>query len=211
LPVRSPLLPLLAALLVTAAGCGTGSASSGTPGRIGVVATTTQLADFARNIGGDKIEVTQILKPNVDPHDYEPSPADIQAIGAADIVVENGVGLEKWLNPTIKAAGFHGTLVDAAKGVTIRRGNGTDEQAAGDPHIWHDPRNAEIMSRDIAAALEAADPAGKATFAARLASYTGQLTGSTPGSPSRSPRSPPGSASSSPTTTRSGTTSTGTT
>jgi ABC-type Zn uptake system ZnuABC Zn-binding protein ZnuA len=173
-PIRTPLLPALTALLLSGTACGVGSASSDTGG-LSVVATTTQLADFARNIGGDKIKVTQILKPNVDPHDYEPSPADIRAIGAADVVVENGVGLEKWLDPTIKAAGFHGTLVDASKGVTVRTGNGTDEQAAGDPHIWHDPKNAEVMSRDIAAALEAKDPAGKAAFAANLASYTGQL------------------------------------
>jgi ABC-type Zn uptake system ZnuABC Zn-binding protein ZnuA len=139
-----------------------------------VVATTTQVADFARNVGGDRVRVTQILKPNVDPHDYEPSPADIQAISQADLVVKNGVGLEKWLDQTISSAGFDGTLVDTSKGVKIRQGEG-EEEADGDPHIWHDPRNAKIMSGDIARAFEAADPADKAAYEANLRAYDGKL------------------------------------
>jgi ABC-type Zn uptake system ZnuABC Zn-binding protein ZnuA len=125
--------------------------------------------------GGDKVKVTQILKPNVDPHDYEPSPADVQAIAEADVVVESGVHLEKWLNQTIESAGFHGTLVDSSKGVPVRQGNGTGEEAAGDPHIWHNPKNAEIMSRDIAAAFSAKDAKDKAAFDANLTAYNGEL------------------------------------
>jgi ABC-type Zn uptake system ZnuABC Zn-binding protein ZnuA len=167
-------LPVVAGLL--AAGCGSGSASDDPGGkRLKVVATTTQVADFARNVGGAKVKVTQILKPNVDPHDYEPSPADLAAIADADVVVENGVGLERWLDQTIKSAGFHGTLVDASKGVAIRKGDGSKEEAAGDPHIWHNPKNAEIMSRDIATAFGAEDPADKAAFEANLAAYTTKL------------------------------------
>jgi zinc/manganese transport system substrate-binding protein/manganese/iron transport system substrate-binding protein len=168
--------PAFAGLLAAATACGSSSASdTGGGGRLKVVATTTQVADFARSVGGDKVTVTQILKPNVDPHDYEPSPADVQAIAQADVVVESGVGLEKWLDQTIESAGFHGTLVDSSKGVAVRRGNGTDEQAAGDPHIWHNPKNAEIMSRDIASAFSAKDAKDKAAFDANLASYTGKL------------------------------------
>ncbi|WP_344586679.1 metal ABC transporter substrate-binding protein [Actinomadura vinacea] len=174
-----PALPVMAALLVAATACGGSSATGGAGGtggkKLKVVATTTQVADFARNIGGDKVTVTQILKPNVDPHDYEPSPADIQAIANADLVVKSGVGVEKWLDQTIKSAGFDGTVVDTSKGVAIRKGNGEEEEAAGDPHIWHNPKNAEIMSRDIAAAFEAKDPADKAAFEANLKSYTGKL------------------------------------
>ncbi|HZE32546.1 MAG TPA: metal ABC transporter substrate-binding protein [Actinoallomurus sp.] len=170
---------VLTGLLATATACGdSGSASTGDSGgakQLKVVATTTQVADFARNVGGDKVKVTQILKPNVDPHDYEPSPADVQAIAEADVVVESGVGLERWLDQTIKSAGFHGTLVDSSKGVALRKGNGTDEEAAGDPHIWHNPKNAETMSGNIAAAFEAKDPADKAAYAANLTSYTGKL------------------------------------
>ncbi len=170
--VRAMPPAVLTGLLFAAACAGTGSADMG---RLKVVATTTQVADFVRDVGGDRVTVTQVLKPNVDPHDYEPSPADVQAIADADVVAENGVGLEKWLDRTIRSAGFHGTVTDTSRGVRVRRGNGTDEEAAGDPHIWHDPRNAEIMSRAIAAALEAKDPAGKPYFDRRLAAYTESL------------------------------------
>jgi ABC-type Zn uptake system ZnuABC Zn-binding protein ZnuA len=169
-------VPAFAGLLATATACGTSSSATNTSGeQLKVVATTTQVADFARNIGGDRVQVTQILKPNVDPHDYEPSPADVQAIAQADIVVESGVHLEKWLDQTISSSGFHGTLVDSSKGVTVRQGNGTDEEAAGDPHIWHNPKNAEIMSRNIATAFDAKDAGDKATFDANLTAYTGKL------------------------------------
>ncbi|MET7670337.1 metal ABC transporter substrate-binding protein [Micromonospora luteifusca] len=85
-----------------------------------MVATTPEVADFVRTIGGSDVTVTQIIKPNVDPHDYEPTPVDIQAIGKAAIVVRNGVGLERWLDQTIGSAGFKGTVVDSSQGVTLR-------------------------------------------------------------------------------------------
>ncbi len=150
-------------------------ASDAADHRLKVVTTTTQITDFARNIGGDAIVVYSVLKPNVDPHDYEPSPADIDAIAKAGVIVKNGVGLERWFDATIKSAEPKGTIVDASVGVTIRAGNGSDDEADGDPHIWHNPRNAKIMVADIAAAFTKADPADAAVFAANLARYTVQL------------------------------------
>jgi zinc/manganese transport system substrate-binding protein/manganese/iron transport system substrate-binding protein len=183
--VHSSRLALVAAVLAilgtSAAACGGSDSSArvaaagGAAAKVKVVATTTQLADFARNVGGERAVVTQILKPNVDPHDYEPSPADIQAIADADVVVKNGVGLEKWLDSVISSAGFKGTVVDASQGVQIRKGNGTDEEQAGDPHIWHNPQNAKIMSADIEKALAAKDPADSGVFAANLKTYAGTL------------------------------------
>jgi zinc/manganese transport system substrate-binding protein/manganese/iron transport system substrate-binding protein len=140
-----------------------------------VVATTTQVADFAREVGGDRVQVTQILKPNVDPHDYETSPADVKAIGEAAVLVENGVGLEKWLDGAISSAGFEGTRVNASQGVTIRPGNGDEEEKAGDPHIWHNPLNAKIMATNIERGLAAADPADATYYQANLVRYGGRL------------------------------------
>lgn len=158
----------------TAAGPG-GGASAGTGAKLRVVATTTEVSDFTRTVGGDRIELTQLLKPNVDPHDYEASPADVAAIAEADVVVKSGVGLEKFLDPAISSAGFGGTVIDASNGVAIRAGNGTDEEKEGDPHIWHDPRNAKIMVRDIADGLAAADPADKAAYERNYTAYAAQL------------------------------------
>jgi zinc/manganese transport system substrate-binding protein len=145
-------------------------------GPLAVVATTPEVADFVRNIGGDHVTVTQIIKPNVDPHDYEPTPADIQAISTAKVVVKNGVGLEKWLDPTIESAGFTGPVVDTSQGVPLRKGDpGNEEMAAGDPHIWHSPLNAKIMVTNIEKALATADAADASTYQANLTAYAAKL------------------------------------
>src|SRR5919106_6245650 len=125
---------------VLAAGCAGGEPASSdrgtaTPGRLlQVVATTTQLADLACNVGGDQVQVTSLLKPGVDAHDYDPSPADLDAIARADLVLQNGVGLEEWLDDTIKSSGFTGTLVDTSQGIRLRQGGhaGAGEEHAGD-------------------------------------------------------------------------------
>jgi zinc/manganese transport system substrate-binding protein len=179
------LTAVLAAVL--ASGCSreqpTGLADGTTAtGRIlHVVATTTQVADFARNIGGDQVQVTSLLKPGVDAHDYEPSPADLEAIARADLVLENGVGLEEWLDDTIKSSGFTGPVVDTSQGVRLRAGGHAEEreeQAGGeehDPHIWQNPRNAQLMAANIERGLAAAEPAAAAAFEANLAAYTEEL------------------------------------
>jgi len=158
----------LSALLtvVVLAGCSTATQAAGTDEKLAVVATTTQVADFTRRIGGDRVVVTQILKPNVDPHDYEPAAADIAALGRTKLLVKNGAGLEHFLDGMVEAAGFTGTVVDTSAGVAVR---------GEDPHIWHDPRNAKIMVRDIEQALAAADPAGRVTYEENLAAYSAQL------------------------------------
>ena len=168
------------AVAVALAGCGGssgangGSGASSGGGTLDVVATTTQVQDFTRVIGGDKIKLTGILKPNVDAHDFEPSPADLDAIARADVLVRNGVGLEKWLDDTVKSAGFHGTTVDASTGVPIIKGDDPAEPA-GDPHIWQSPLNAKIMVANIERALAAADPDDASFFKANLDAYNAKL------------------------------------
>jgi zinc/manganese transport system substrate-binding protein len=187
--MKHPHLLVWTAALAVLAGCGSATAEpAATDPKLAVVATTPEVADFVRNIGGADVAVTQIIKPNVDPHDYEPTPADLQAIAGAKLVVKNGVGLEEWLDRTIESAGFTGTVVDTSQGVTLREGGheheageeGEEEHAeeAGeehDPHIWHDPRNAAIMVTNIQKALATADPAKAGTFAANLAGYRAEL------------------------------------
>ena len=163
------------AVLALAACGGTAGDQAGAAvgGKLAVVATTPEVADFVRAVGADDVAVTQIIKPNVDPHDYEPTPADLRAIGAAKVVVKNGVGLEKWLDQTIESAGFGGSVVDSSQGVALRKGDpGDEEMADGDPHIWHNPVNAKIMVSNIEKGLAAADPVHAATFAKNLAEYS---------------------------------------
>jgi ABC-type Zn uptake system ZnuABC Zn-binding protein ZnuA len=181
---------LVAAAAVTVAlaagACGSDDAASADSETLNVVATTTQGADFARVIGGEHAEVAQILQPGVDPHDYEPSPADIVAIGEADVLVANGVGLEAWLDDAVEASGFDGTRVVMADGVTIHEGgehaedeaaheDDAEEHADGDPHIWQDPANAKIMVADVAAGFSDTDPDDASYFQDNLEAYTAEL------------------------------------
>jgi ABC-type Zn uptake system ZnuABC Zn-binding protein ZnuA len=161
------------AVLATACSDGGRSGGSGDPGQgrvLEVVATTTQVADFARAVGGDQVRVTSLIKPNVDAHDYEPSPADLDAVARADVVLQNGVGLEEWLDDTIKSSGFGGPVVDTSQGVALRQADGEP-----DPHIWQNPRNAQLMAANIERALAQAEPAAAARFQANLTAFTRQL------------------------------------
>jgi ABC-type Zn uptake system ZnuABC Zn-binding protein ZnuA len=168
----SPAILRLSALLLFAAAtasCGGDSSASeeGAGERLPVVTTTTQLTDFARIVGGDHVDVYGILGPNVDAHDFEPSPADIAKLSSAKVIVKNGVALEAWFDPTIKNAESKATIVEAATGVTLTRED--------DPHIWQDPRNARVMVANIAAALIAADPAHQADYEANETAYAAEL------------------------------------
>jgi ABC-type Zn uptake system ZnuABC Zn-binding protein ZnuA len=177
--VRKPwIVPVALLAALVAGGCSGGDQPSPSGGGAGqgkvlaVVATTTQVADFTRVVGGDRVKVTSLIKPNVDAHDFEPSPADVDAIAKADLVVKNGVGLEEWLDDTIKGSGFQGPVVDASQGVSIR----TVEGEGPDPHIWQNPRNAQIMAANIERGLAQAEPANASAFKANLDAYTKELT-----------------------------------
>lgn len=166
----TPSLVALLAVLVLSAGCGRDDAAAergAVTGRVPVVATTTQLTDFVRVIGGNHVDVHGILKTDVDPHDYEPSPADVARLASARVIVKNGVGLEEWFDATIRNAEPKAAIVDASTGVALRDG--------GDPHIWLDPRNAKVMVRNITAGLTAADPAHAADYEASEAAYASEL------------------------------------
>jgi ABC-type Zn uptake system ZnuABC Zn-binding protein ZnuA/ABC-type Mn2+/Zn2+ transport system permease subunit len=155
-------------------GCAGSSASNGKPV---VVATTTQIADFARAVGGDAIDVHQILKPNTDPHEYEPRPNDIQATTNAEVVLLNGDGLDSWMDKVISSAGGKPKVVTLADVTRVQLpGEKTGPEASRfDPHWWHDPRNAEAAVEDIRAALDSALPKSKEVFDRRAAAYVARL------------------------------------
>ena len=100
----------LGALALLAAGCG--SESSGEDGQVKVVATTTQVADFVREVGGEAVEVTQIIQPNSDPHDYEPRPSDVEAVADAELVFVSGRGLDDWAEELVSDSGSDAQIVN---------------------------------------------------------------------------------------------------
>ncbi len=162
--------PAAAALLLLA-GCGSTATSNG---RLDVVATTTQIGDWARNVGGCDVDVHQILQPNTDPHEYEPRPSDVEAAARAKLVLENGDGLDRWMEKVLSSAGGGPAVVVLGDRVPERRpGAGSDRV---DPHWWHDPRNAVAAVGEIRDALVRADPAHAARYRRAAAAYTAKLT-----------------------------------
>lgn len=120
--MKKTVLAVPVALLAAAAlaGCAGGTAASSSSSSrpsagksdLAIVATTTQVADFTRNVVGDLAQVTQLIQPNASAHSFDPTAAELLAISQADVIVESGAGLETWLSKVTEAAGFKGTLVD---------------------------------------------------------------------------------------------------
>jgi ABC-type Zn uptake system ZnuABC Zn-binding protein ZnuA/ABC-type Mn2+/Zn2+ transport system permease subunit len=167
----------LGALALFGAGCGDGSSDGGSGQKLDVAATTTQIADFAREVGGDAVEVDQILQPNSDPHDYEPRPSDVSDAASASLVFVSGDGLDAWAEEVVADGGGDAEIVDLGAIVPERiPGEPTGEEASKyDPHWWHDPRNAEAAVRKIESALASADPSHKAEFERNANAYVARL------------------------------------
>jgi ABC-type Zn uptake system ZnuABC Zn-binding protein ZnuA/ABC-type Mn2+/Zn2+ transport system permease subunit len=162
------------AVALLAAGCGSSGSDSG---KVDVVATTTQIGDFAGQVGGDAVDVHQILSPNTDPHDYEPRPDDVTTTADAKIVFTNGDNLDPWMDKVVDDSGSDAKIVDLGATVPVKLpGESSGPEASQfDPHWWHDPRNAEEAVRQIAAQLSAVDPTHKATFEANATAYEAKL------------------------------------
>jgi ABC-type Zn uptake system ZnuABC Zn-binding protein ZnuA len=166
-----PLLALLAVCVL--AGCGAGSGGSG----LRVVATTTQIADWARAVGGPDVAVHQILRPNTDPHEYEPRPQDVEATAGAKAVFENGDELDHWMAKVVEQAGGKPAVVVLGNEIPFARPGETSGPEAShfDPHWWHDLRNVEEAVGGIRNMLEAVDPAHHVAYARRAAAYLRRL------------------------------------
>jgi zinc/manganese transport system substrate-binding protein len=172
-----PLALIAAALAVALTACG-GAAHSASGARLDVVATTTQLGDVVREVGGPAVDVHQILQPNSDPHEYDPRPDDVKATAHATLVFESGDNLDKWTADVVDATGRSPKVVTIAPDFTPYRvaGESTGPEASKyDPHWWHDPRNVESAVTAISAALTKADPAAARAFAARASAYRAKL------------------------------------
>ncbi|WIF70365.1 zinc ABC transporter substrate-binding protein [Metapseudomonas otitidis] len=139
-----------------------------------VVTTFSILADITREIGGDDIQLTNLVGADADAHVFEPAPAQVRAVLEADLVIANGLGFEPWLERLLANGEARGTRIDASKGVvpmTVLE----DDQRLVDPHAWQSLGNAEIYARNITQALVQLVPTRAAAFEARRDSWLGRL------------------------------------
>ncbi|MCX6770775.1 MAG: metal ABC transporter substrate-binding protein [Candidatus Micrarchaeota archaeon] len=144
-------------------------------GKLKVVASFYPMYDFAKNVGGDRVEVTSLIPAGVEPHDFEPTPSDIKTLSSARVLVLNGVIEDTWAPKLLEGIDNPNlTVVDASKGVQLVASEDAD-MPGNDPHIWLDPVDAKIQVANIRDALEKADPAGKDYYEADANAYMAKL------------------------------------
>lgn len=168
-----------------------------------VVASFSIIADFAKNVGGDRVDIITLVGPNGDAHVYEPKPADAATVGSADVVLVNGLQFEGFLQRLVEASATKAPVVELTKGGEVLRnteeeGHHDQDKAAkggqghaaeaeegheeghhhhgeSDPHAWQSVHNAELYVKNIADAFCVTDAAGCDTYWANAESYGRQL------------------------------------
>lgn len=156
-------LSLAVFLLPALAGCSTSSGSSS--GKITAVAGENFYGDLVSRVGGDLVSVTSLLNdPNVDPHTYESSPQNAEAVADAALVVKNGLGYDAFLDRLIGASPRSGRAV-----IDVQQLLGLPDGV--NPHIWYDPKTMPAVARAVAGALEQIQPASKTSIEANLQTY----------------------------------------
>ena len=168
-------LPLAAALLASA--CSSSSAAGGSsPGaavstaKIAAIGAENEYADVIAQVGGKYVQATAIMSdPNTDPHTFEASPAVAREIGAAKLIVQNGVGYDTWATTIENAAPSDGRQV-----INVQQLLGLPDSTPN-PHLWYDPTTMPKVASAIAAGLGQIDPAHAAYYKANAASFTASL------------------------------------
>ena len=141
--------------------------------KLKVVATTTFLADLAKNIAGDKAEVISLMPTGGDPHLYDPIPGDAKKIAEADVILRNGLTLEGWLDELIENSGTRANIYTLTEGIIPIQS--VVYQDALDPHAWMDVKNGIIYTDNILKALTESQPEDQAYFESQHARYKGIL------------------------------------
>jgi len=137
--------------------------------KIAVVAAENFYGDIARQIGGDRVGVANILSnPDQDPHLFEVSPAIVRDVAAAKIVIYNGADYDPWMEKLLAVTPEPARIAIVAAALVNRK-------AGDNPHLWYDPATMPAVARALTAALAAADPGHKDDYAGRLATFLASL------------------------------------
>jgi ABC-type Zn uptake system ZnuABC Zn-binding protein ZnuA len=162
-------IALLASVLLIA--CQQDKVEEGGTAGVKVVVSLDLFADFVRQVGGDRVNVSSLIPAGADPHTYEPAPGRVANLAKADLVIVNGLGLEAALQDVIDENTPSSTpIVDLSQGLSVIT---TDHD--GNPHLWLDVQNAIAYVERIRDALVEVDPAGAETYRANADSYLAEL------------------------------------
>ncbi|WOF22214.1 metal ABC transporter substrate-binding protein [Microbacterium betulae] len=162
----------LVLLAAAASGCAAGGAS-GQDDRPVVLTTFTVLADIARNVAGDRLRVESITKPGAEIHGYEPTPGDIRRAADADLVLDNGLGLEAWFAQFVETVDVpHVVVSEGVEPIGIA----ADAYAGRpNPHAWMSPLNVQTYADNMAEAFGELAPEHAAEFLANADAYREEL------------------------------------
>ena len=168
-------------------GCGTQPADTAADdGRLRVLTSFYPMYDFACKIGGDCIDVTNMVPSGTEPHDWEPSTNDLKNLEKTDVFIYNGADMEPWADDLLVSRSDTLHVVEASENVELRTTDGEHEHAHEhegadhhhgdfDPHVWLDPENAKIEMEAIRDALCAADPENSTVFQSNYEKYAAEL------------------------------------
>jgi manganese transport system substrate-binding protein len=161
-------------------GCSTGtdagSSRGATDDRPVVLTTFTVLADMARNVAGDHLRVESITKVGAEIHGYEPTPGDLRRAAEADLILDNGLGLEAWFDRFVGDLDVpHVVVSDGVE--TIALGDDTAEEYRGtaNPHAWMSPVNGRLYAQNMAAAFAEIDPEHAEDYHAAADEYAAEI------------------------------------
>jgi len=154
--------------------------------RLSIVTTTNDLRSLAEAVGGERVAVAALVPPGFDPEEYQPRPQDLARVRQTRMVVRVGLDFDLWLDRLLaqsRASVQRGTdgYVDASLGIAaldvrgMSIGGEGHAHGSGNPHYWLDPRNADIITANILAALVGIDPAGAAIYEANRAAFLSRL------------------------------------
>jgi manganese transport system substrate-binding protein len=147
-----------------------GESDDGTPL---VLTTFTVIADMVSVVGGNEVDVQSITKVGSEIHGYEPTPSDLRRAESADLILDNGLGLERWFESFLSRSDApHVVLSEGVETINIRTG---DYEGEPNPHAWMSPVAGQVYVDNIAAALSDLVPGSADTFAANAEQYKAQL------------------------------------
>jgi len=162
--------------MVFSSACGSESLPNKPGGGLSILAVETFLADIAQNVAGERLSVESLMPLGLDPHAFQPTPADVAKIADSQVLIVNGSGFEEWLDETLKNAGGERLVVEASAGLQTRKPAESEiVDEAQDPHFWLDPVSATRYVENIRAGLIQADPAGKAIYTQNAEAYMASL------------------------------------
>jgi len=139
-----------------------------------VASFSTITTDLARQVGGTNVAVTGIIRPGIDPHEFEPTPGDVQKVAEADLVLYTGKGLEGYLTKLEEAADGSAKFVNVGKDIPSLTMS-EDGKKVEDPHWWHSVENMKQATRMVAEAFEKGDPANAQSYRMNASAYLTSL------------------------------------